>query len=106
MIAASCNLEAERRANLNFIEMEVQGEGNFAEAIERLGCEYATLSHGRFKMVLSGGVEVRDLYRLAAEHHMQIRRLSHRHDSLEDIFLKAMEPAGATVETGGDDGRL
>ena len=106
MIAASCNLEAERRANLNFIEMEVYGEGNFAEAIERLGCEYATLSHGRFKMVLSDGIEVRDLYRLAAERHMQIRRLSHRHDSLEDIFLKAMEPAGAAVGTGGDNGRL
>src|SRR5215207_6087702 len=29
-IAATCNLEAERRANLNFIEMEVYGEGDFA----------------------------------------------------------------------------
>jgi ABC-2 type transport system ATP-binding protein len=106
MIAASCNLEAERRANLNFIEMEVHGEGNFAEAIDRLGCEYATLGHGRFKMVLSGGVEVRDLYRLAAERRMQIRRLSHRHDSLEDIFLKAMEPPAAAVTAGGADGRL
>jgi ABC-2 type transport system ATP-binding protein len=94
MIAAACNLEAERRANLNFIEMEVFGEGNFAEAIDPLGCEYASLGHGRFKMVLSGGVAVRDLYRLAAERRMQIRRLSHRHDSLEDIFLKAMEPNG------------
>jgi ABC-2 type transport system ATP-binding protein len=106
MIAATCNLEAERRANLNFIEMEVFGEGNFAEAIERLGCEYAAMGHGRFKMVLTGGVEVRDLYKMASERRMQIRRLSHRHDSLEDIFLKAMEPAGATVSGGGTGGRL
>jgi ABC-2 type transport system ATP-binding protein len=106
-IAATCNLEAERRANLNFIEMEVYGEGNFAEAIERLGCEYATLGQGRFKMVLSDGVEVRDLYRLASERRVQIRRLSHRHDSLEDIFLKAMEPAAAAASTAGaSNGRL
>src|SRR5688572_3368788 len=82
MIAATCNLEAERRANLNFIEMEVFGEGNFAEAIEGLGCEYSAMGHGRFKMVLTGGVEVRDLYKMASERRMQIRRLSHRHDSL------------------------
>jgi ABC-2 type transport system ATP-binding protein len=105
-IAATCNLEAERRANLNFIEMEVFGEGEFADAIERLGCEYAALGHGRYKMVLSGGIEVRDLYKIAAERRLQIRRLSHRHDSLEDIFLKAMEPAGAAATTGGPDGRL
>ena len=37
------------------------------------------------------GVEVRDLYRLAAERQVQIRRLDYKRDSLEDIFLKAME---------------
>jgi ABC-2 type transport system ATP-binding protein len=110
MIAATCNLEAERRANLNFIEMEVFSEGDFgqgdvaggvaafADAIGNLGCEFASLGHGRFKMVLSDGVEVRDLYRLASERRVQIRRLSHRHDSLEDIFLKAMEPSGSFKE--------
>jgi ABC-2 type transport system ATP-binding protein len=105
-IAATCNLEAERRANLNFIEMEVYGEGNFAEVIEPLGCEYASLGHGRFKMVLSGGIEIRDLYRLASERRLQIRRLNHRHDSLEDIFLKAMEPVAAVRGEGASDGRL
>ena len=69
------------------------GDPEFEHGIERLGCEYAALGHGRFKMVLSGGVEVRDLYRLASERRAQIRKLSHRHDSLEDIFLKAMEAA-------------
>jgi len=40
---------------------------------------------------LREGIEVRDLYRIAAEHEVQIRRLSYKRDSLEDIFLKAME---------------
>jgi ABC-2 type transport system ATP-binding protein len=43
------------------------------------------------KVVMQDGVEVRDLYRLAAEEQVQIRRLSYKRDSLEDIFLKAME---------------
>ena len=45
----------------------------------------------RVKVVLQEDIEVRDLYRIAAEHDVQIRRLSYKRDSLEDIFLKAME---------------
>ena len=91
-IAASCNLEAERKANLNFIELEtVGGDVPFDSAIDELGCEYASLGHGRYKMVLRNSFGVRDVYRLAAERGVQIRKLNHRQDSLEDIFLKAME---------------
>ena len=91
-IAAYCDLEKERRSNLNFIELETIGtEGVFANAIEQLGCDFADLGQGRFKMVLTDDVVVSDLYRLAAEKDVQIRRLNHRHDSLEHIFLKAME---------------
>lgn len=95
-VAAYCDLEKERRSNLNFIELETYGShGEFADAIDHLGCDYADLGQGRFKMVLSEGVGVSDLYRLAAERNVQIRRLNHRHDSLEDIFLKAMEAPAA-----------
>jgi ABC-2 type transport system ATP-binding protein len=94
-IAAYCDLEKERRSNLNFIELETQGEvGHFSNALESLGCDYADAGEGKFKMVLDNGVEIADLYRVAAQHDVQIRRLNHRHDSLEDIFLKAMEAAG------------
>src|SRR5215210_1270984 len=65
-IAASCNLEAERQSNLNFIELETYGqEGDFAAAIDGLGCDYADMGQGRFKMVLNEGLGVSDLYRLA-----------------------------------------
>jgi hypothetical protein len=36
-------------------------------------------------------VEIGDLYRIALAHGVQIRRLNFKRDSLEDIFLKAME---------------
>ncbi len=45
----------------------------------------------RMKMVLADGVETRDIYRIAAERQVRIRRLNFRRDTLEDIFLKAME---------------
>ncbi len=91
-IAGNCNLEEERRANLNFIEMEVlEVDDAFRQSLDDLGCEYAALGQGRFKMVLREGVAVRDLYQIAQDKNAQIRRLSHRQDSLEDIFLKAME---------------
>ena len=92
-IAAFCNLEEERRANLRFLELETRGanNGNFLEAIDRLGCQTATGAQGRIKLILPAGIEVRQLYEIAAGQNVQIRRLSHKRDSLEDIFLKAME---------------
>ena len=100
-VAAFCNLEEERRANRNFLEIETRGEVNglFLEAVEKLGCETAPGAQGRVKLILPDGLEVRRLYQVAAEQNVQIRRLSHKRDSLEDIFLKAMEVATA-------DGRL
>jgi ABC-2 type transport system ATP-binding protein len=94
-IAAFCNLEEERRANRRFLEMETRGElnGNFIEAIRSLGCETAPGAQGRLKVVLPDGLEIRRLYEIAAAQNVQIRRLNRRRDSLEDIFLKAMEAA-------------
>jgi ABC-2 type transport system ATP-binding protein len=46
------------------------------------------------------GVEIRDLYKVAAGQEVQIRRLNFKRDSLEDIFLKAME--GGAVGGNGN----
>jgi ABC-2 type transport system ATP-binding protein len=91
-VAGQCDLEAERRANRKFLDLETRGEmAPFAAAVGRLGCEYAVTSERRMKLVLPDGVEVRDLYAIAAEQRLQIRGLHYKRDSLEDIFLKAME---------------
>jgi ABC-2 type transport system ATP-binding protein len=90
-IAHYSNLEEERRANKRFLELELyNANGDFTEAAEKLGCECA-ITANRLKMILADGVEVRDIYRLAAERNVRIRRLNFRRDTLEDIFLKAME---------------
>ncbi len=86
------NLEEERRLNKRFLELETFGTQNgFLDAARALGCECADLGNGRIKMVLGEGVDVRNIYQLAAERNLQLRRLSNRRDSLEDIFLRAME---------------
>jgi ABC-2 type transport system ATP-binding protein len=91
-IAAICDLEEERRANRRFVEMETRGATpEFAAAVGALGCEYAMTGEQRVKLVMNDGLEVRDIYKLAAERNVQIRRLNYKRDSLEDIFLKAME---------------
>jgi len=96
-IAALCNLEEERKANLKFLEMEVTCENGFVDSIRNLGCECASFGQGRLKVVMPDNIEVRQLYRLAAEHSAQIRKMNYRRDSLEDIFLKAMSsPAAST----------
>jgi len=91
-IATYCNLEEERKANRKFLVLETRGDQNaFTKAVAELGCEYAITTDHRVKLVLQEGAEIRDLYRIAAVHDVQIRRLNFKRDSLEDIFLKAME---------------
>jgi ABC-2 type transport system ATP-binding protein len=86
------NLEEERKANKRFVELETRGnDSGFADAMTAMGCECATAGYGRYKMVCPVGFELREIYRVAASQDLQLRRMNYRRDTLEDIFLKAME---------------
>ena len=98
-IAALCNIEEERRANRSFMELETVGATEqFSVRIRGLGCECACFPGGRIKLVIPGHVEARDLYVIASEQGVQIRRMNQRRDSLEDIFLRAMDHEWARPE--------
>jgi ABC-2 type transport system ATP-binding protein len=91
-IASLCNIEAERRSNRSFMELETVGATErFSVSIRGLGCECATFPGGRIKLVIPDNIEARDLYVIASEQGVQIRRMNQRRDSLEDIFLRAMD---------------
>jgi ABC-2 type transport system ATP-binding protein len=91
-IAAQYDLEAERKLNRRFLEVEIRPESPvFADELRRLGCELATANNQRLKVVLPDHLDVPDIYDVASRHSVHIRRLNRRRDSLEDIFLKAME---------------
>jgi ABC-2 type transport system ATP-binding protein len=116
-IAVTADLAAERASNRRFLELEIRGaaepagtppatpsetpEAAFAAAAERLGCEVAWSGRQRLKLVLPEAVDVADLYRLAAEGEVQIRRLAFERTSLEDIFLGAMDDRKREVPHGG-----
>jgi ABC-2 type transport system ATP-binding protein len=91
-IAELCNIEAERRSNRSFMELETVGATEkFSISVRGLGCECASFPGGRIKLVIPDHIEARDLYVVAAEQGVQIRRMNQRRDSLEDIFLRAMD---------------
>jgi ABC-2 type transport system ATP-binding protein len=91
-IAALRNIEEERRSNRSFMELETVGATEqFSVRIRGLGCECACFPGGRIKLVIPDHVEARDLYVIASEQGVQIRRMNQRRDSLEDIFLRAMD---------------
>ena len=91
-IVHSSNLEEERKTNKRFVELEALGyHHGFADEMAALGCECTPLGLGRFKMVLPEGFEMRQIYQSAAARDLQLRRLNYRKDTLEEIFLKAME---------------
>jgi len=100
-IAAICNLEEERRANRRFIELEtVAAQEAFGVAIRQLGCECAFFPGERWKLVMPETVEIRDLYTIAAQQGVQIRKMNYRRDSLEDIFLTAMDSKLGVARVG------
>jgi ABC-2 type transport system ATP-binding protein len=99
-VAALCNLEEERRSNRKFLELETVGAGvAFSQALEKMGCECASFTDGRLKVVMPQEVEIRELCMVAEQQSVQIRRLNHRRDSLADIFLKAMGSGVGNVGT-------
>lgn len=116
-LAAHVNLDAERKSNRKFLELDTtRGPANgerdaYAQAVTALGCDCAVFPSAgggtRIKVVLPENVQVRALYELASQHSVSIRRMSNRRDSLEEIFLDVMrDPSAATPATGASDDRL
>ncbi len=103
-IVHHCNLEEERRSNRHFVELEVTGDdGNLRAALPEIGAEGVPEGDGRWRIVLPPGVEVEAIWGLAGRQNLLVRKLTHRRDTLEEIFLKAM---GHLAQTPGEAARL
>jgi ABC-2 type transport system ATP-binding protein len=108
------DLEQERRANRRFVELEVVGDDlGLSAALREHGAEGVNETGGRWRIVLPPGVELDVIWRIAARENLEIHHLTHRRDTLEEIFLKAvghMQPAAnrtaPPVEEVAADGRL
>ena len=97
LIVHHCNLEEERRSNKCFVELEVTGDdGQLRAALPEIGADGVSEGGGRWRIVLPPGVEVDALWALVARQNLLVRKLTHRRDTLEEIFLKAMGHLAAT----------
>jgi ABC-2 type transport system ATP-binding protein len=86
------NLARERSVNQRFVEIETSGDSaGLAEDLTEIGCTCTIHRNGRLKMVVPQNFNLRDIYRVAAQRDLPLRRLNYRRDTLEDIFLAAME---------------
>jgi ABC-2 type transport system ATP-binding protein len=85
------DLEEERRAYRRFVELEVGGDDmRLAAALREQGAEGVTEGNGRWRIVLPPGVEIDLIWKLVARENLEVRRLTLRRDTLEEIFLKAV----------------
>jgi ABC-2 type transport system ATP-binding protein len=90
-IVHHANLEVERRENRRFVELEVAGnDGLLAGTLRESGGETVNEGAGRWRIVLPPGVGFDLIWRAVAHHNLEVRKLTHRHDTLEEIFLKAV----------------
>ena len=98
-VATIADLASERASERRFLEIELRsdeatGPAGFSRALAELGCEVAELPNRKLKVVLPPVVDVRTLYRVAGEQKVQLRRLTSSRNSLELLFMKAMEEGG------------
>jgi ABC-2 type transport system ATP-binding protein len=91
MIVHQCDLEAERRLNRRFVELEVIGnDKGFGDDLPSIGADGVGEGNGRWRIVLPLDVKVDALWQLLSVHQLLVRKMTHRRDTLEEIFLKAM----------------
>ncbi|MFN3323719.1 MAG: ATP-binding cassette domain-containing protein [Bryobacteraceae bacterium] len=90
-IVHHADLEAERRTNRRFVELEVAGDDSaLGGALRHSGADVVSEGSGRWRIVLPPEVEIGLIWRHAARLNLEVHRLTYRRDSLEEIFLKAV----------------
>jgi ABC-2 type transport system ATP-binding protein len=108
MIVHECNLEEERRSNRSFLELETSGnDSGLRSALAEMGADAVTEGEGRWRIVLPAHLDMQVVWDLTARQNLVVRKLTHRRDTLEEIFLKAMGhmmPANGTGQTAGSQG--
>ncbi|MBK5290493.1 MAG: ABC transporter ATP-binding protein [Acidobacteriia bacterium] len=112
-IVHHADLEAERRTNRRFVELEVTGnDAGLGDALRAHGAEAVSEGSGHWRIVLPAGLEMDVIWRIAVRENLSVHRLTYRRDSLEEIFLKAVGhlavpvPSTQAAQEVAADGRL
>ena len=91
LVVHQADLEAERKSNRRFVELEVAGDDStLAANLAALGADALSEGGGRWRIVMPAQLEISDLWQVMAKLDLPVRKLTHRRDTLEEIFLKAV----------------
>lgn len=86
------DLQKEHADDRRFVEMEVpDGPDTIADAIAATGCLCRAVGRGRFWIELPDGFDLARIYQTVAQKGLSVRTFSYRKDTLEQVFLRAME---------------
>lgn len=90
------DLNREHADDRRFVEMEVPGgPDGLADAIAATGCSCKAVGDGRFSMELPDGFDLARIYQVLAQEGLPVRTFSYRKDTLEQVFMRAMEQDGS-----------
>lgn len=91
-LVGRCDLASEHQAPRTFVDLEtLPPTPQFGAVLERLGCSVEGRGDGRFRVELPAHLDVRSIFAAAADEGLALRRFERTRDSLQDVFLRAME---------------
>jgi ABC-2 type transport system ATP-binding protein len=91
-MAAAGNIEEMKQTDRNAIELRIKGDLDpFMAALSELGCECRLGDHDEIQVTTPDGLQPRAFFEIAHRQRAQIRHFYAKRDTLEDIFLKALE---------------
>ncbi len=91
-LAGRCDLASEHESARIFVDLEtLPPSPQFGGTLARLGCKVEERGDGRFRVELPSHLDVRSIFAAAADDGLALRRFERTRDSLQDIFLRAME---------------
>ena len=97
ILVATCDLRTDPDGKQPFVELELSTfSREFIDNIEAQGCGIVIRAKTRIQVELPTGLEIRDLFRAALSCGIGLRRVNLRRDSLQDVFLRAMEDNNAS----------
>ena len=104
-VVAAGNIEAMKQTRRQVYEVRVRGSlDRFMAGLSERGCECRLGARDVLEIATPDGMTTRALFEIARERSAQLRHFYAKRDTLEDIFLKAMEDE-APAEAAEGDGR-
>jgi ABC-2 type transport system ATP-binding protein len=91
-VVAAGNIEAMKQTCPNVFEMRIKGNlDRFMAALSELGCECRLGERDALQVTVRDGVTPQAFFEIARNQGTQIRHFYAKKDTLEDVFLKAIE---------------